>query len=70
MRKSKINNHLNYDIRGNLNYNPFPTMVMDWTEDIKIANDFSCADGELGIVLFWPWNYTIDELATNEVGQK
>ena len=118
--------HLNYDLRGDLKYNPFPTMVMDWTEDPIIADSFSYANGKSGIilsmdyskykqllydewypfmmdvdiasdmpgftpyfdyhfrfsknninmqkqkgvVLFWPWNYTIDELITNEIGQK
>jgi hypothetical protein len=118
--------HLNFDLRGSLNYNPFPTMVMDWTEDIEIAKSFSCLDGkpgiilsinydkykqllydewypylmsadiasnmpgftpyfdyhfkfskknsnmqkQKGIVLFWPWSYTIDELATNEIGER
>lgn len=32
---------------GNLNYSP--TMVMDWTEDIIIADRFSYADGNSGI---------------------
>lgn len=118
--------HLNYDLRGDLKYNPFPTMLMDWTEEPTIADGFSYADGKLGIilsidynkykqllfdewyplmmsvditsnlpgftpyfdyhfryskkninmqnqkgiVLFWPWNYTINELITNEIGQK
>lgn len=118
--------HLNYDVRGDLNYNPFPTMVMDWTEDIAIANRFSYLNGEAGIVLsvdydkykqllydewypfimhagvasglsgftpyfdhhflfsknnknmqnpkgvvlFWPWDYTVSELKKNELGRK
>lgn len=117
--------HLNYNLRGNLDYNPFPTMVMDWTEDISVANDFSFYNNEpgiiisinyekyklliantwyplliaadiasllpgftpyfdyhflfsktnknmqqqKGIVLFWPWEYTVDELLTNNLGK-
>jgi len=118
--------HINYDLRGDLNYNPFPTMVMDWTEDIIIANRFSYSGEEAGlvlsldydkykqllydewyplivhagiasttpgftpyfdyhsifaakntniqeqkgVVLFWPWDYTIAELLENELGRK
>lgn len=118
--------HLNYDLRGDLLYNPFPTMVMDWTEDITVADSFSNSDdlagiilsinydkykqllydewypfmmsvdiassmpgftpyfdyhslfskknvnmqNQKGVILFWPWNYTIDELEKNEIGQK
>lgn len=118
--------HLNYDVRGDLDYNPFPTMVMDWTESIQIASAFanknnkekiivsidyekykellydewypiyfdefiaSTVQGftpyfdyhflyskkniniqtQKGIVLFWPWNYTIDDLENNSLGQK
>ena len=115
--------HINYDLRTeDMNYNPFPTMVMDWTEDVAVANEFSqnglvismdydkykqlifnewhgflmAADvasfmpghtpyfdchfyfskkninmqKQKGIVLFWPWAYTIAELEKNELGRK
>ena len=115
--------HINYDLRTkDMNYNPFPTMVMDWTEDVAIANEFSqngivvsidydkykqliydewyeflmAADiasampgftpyfdyhfafskkninmqKQKGIVMFWPWAYTIEELERNELGRK
>lgn len=118
--------HLNYDLRGNLDYNPFPTLVMDWTDDIQIANSFASGNNNLekiivaidydkykkllfdewysfgvdefiaatipgvtpyfdyhfiyskkninmqnqkGIILFWPWNYTITDLQHNSLGK-
>lgn len=118
--------HINFSLRGNLEYNPFPTMVLDWTTDIAVANDFSYLNNkpgivisieydkykqllydewyplivhediassvpgftpyydyhflyarrnrnmqaQKGVVLFWPWEYTIAELQQNELGKK
>ena len=115
--------HINYDLRTDgMNYNPFPTMVMDWTENVAIANEFSQngvvvsieydkyiqllydewykfkvaapiasttpgftpyfdyhnlfakkntnMQRQKGVVLFWPWEYTIGELEKNELGRK
>lgn len=116
--------HLNYTFRAGLPYNPFPTLVLDWTEDLEIAKEFSSTNGskgiicsidydkykdlfynevwpmkvhymldsfsqtvyydyhnyfaqynvnmqnQKGIVLFWPWEYTISELQNNELGRK
>ena len=117
--------HLNFTFRAGLPYNPLPTLVLDWTEDVNIALEFSnsssgdsgmiCSidydkyknlfydevwpmqthylvdspmggayydyhnffakynvnmQAQKGIVLFWPWEYTIDELQKNDLGQK
>lgn len=44
--------HINFNYRTeNMNYNPFPTMVMDWTESFDIATQFATSSKDDGIIL-------------------
>ena len=49
--------HINFDYRTeNMNYNPFPTMVMDWTESFDIATQFAASQKDNGIILSINYN--------------
>ena len=44
--------HINFNYRTeNMNYNPFPTMVMDWTESFDIATQFAASSKDDGIIM-------------------